>query len=66
MDGKSRNFAKSNVDMCQVESGPRSVHWLMFVKGRFPQSWISRWSRYMFFQVINKRLGNEVVCPSAF
>ena len=27
---------------------------------------MSRRSRYMFFQVTNKRLGNEVVCPSAF
>lgn len=28
---------------------PRSVHWLMFVKGRFPKFWMSRWSRYVFF-----------------
>lgn len=45
---------------------PRSVHWLMFVKGRFPKFWMSRWSRYIFFQVTKARLGNEVVYASAF
>ena len=42
-----------------VPSRLRSVHWLMFVKGRFPKFWMSRWSRYTvyFFKLPKEDLG---------